>query len=217
MEYLLLARRPELSKARHVPRAPLPESRHYLFRRDVFGITSEGVTPPSSLLRTHAPDPIPPVLFVSPYSTGLCRLSPVPAGIWPFPTLSLQSLHRRLDPYPGMPLGCARPFLPRACQPQHSDTHFGSSTLPPQCNFHGEFFSRRQSFRYVQAPIVVSPPGCTYRADSKCCRQPGRLRHAMDWKSPSRTVVSLHDRIGQLSWRVFHPLDCSLVGRSLSP
>ena len=201
------------------PRAqsPFARLRRYLSRRDLVCLSSEGVTPPSSLLRAHAPDPLPPALLGSPYPAGLGRLLPVPAGRWSFPTLSLQSLHRRLDPYPGMPLGCARPFLPRACQPQHSDTHFGSSTLPPQCNFHGEFFSRRQSFRYVQAPIVVSPPGCTYRSGSKSCGQPGRLHHAMDWKSPSRTVVSLHDRIGQLSWRGFHPLDCSLVGCSLSP
>ena len=37
----------------------------------------------------------------------------------------------------------------------------------------------------------------------------------MDWKLPPRTVVSLHDRIGQLSWRDFHPPDCSLIGRYL--
>ena len=39
------------------PRAqsPFARLRRYLFRRDVFCIPSEGVTPPSSLLRTHAP------------------------------------------------------------------------------------------------------------------------------------------------------------------
>lgn len=201
------------------PRAqsPFARLRRYLSRRDPFCLSSEGLTPPSSLLRAHAPNPSPPALLGLSYSAGLCRLLPVPAGKWSLPTLSLQSFHRRLDPYPGMPLGCSCPFLPQAYQPQHSDTHFGASTLSPQSNFNGEFFSRRQSFRYVQAPTVASPPGCPYRAGSKSCGQPGRLPHAMDWKSPSRTVVSLHDRIGQLSWRVFHPLDCSLVGRSLSP
>ena len=90
------------------PRAqsPFARLRRYPFRRDVFCITSEGVPPPSSPLRTHAPDQHPPVLFGSPHSAGLCRFSPVPAGRWSFPTLSLQSLHRRLDPYPGMPLRC---------------------------------------------------------------------------------------------------------------
>jgi hypothetical protein len=183
------------------PRAqsPFARLRRYLSRRNVFCIASEGATPPSSLLRTHAPDPSPPVLFGFPYSTSLCRLSPVPAGNGSFPTLSLQSLHRRLDPYPGMPLWCPRPFLPRKLQPQPRCTDFGASSLPPQCNFNDDLVSRRQSFRYVQAPMVTSPPGCTYRAGSLSCGQPGRLRHAMDWKSPSRTVVSLHDRNGQLS------------------
>jgi len=183
------------------PRAqsPFARLRRYPFRRDVSCIASEGVTPPSSLLRTHAPDPIPPVLFGLPYSTGLRRLSPVPAGIWPFPTLSLQSLHRCLDPYPGMPLRCPYPFLPREFQPQPRCTYFGASSIPPQCNFNDDPITGRQSFRYVQAPMVASPPGCTYRAGSESRGQPGRLRHAMDWKSPSRTVVSLHDRHGQLS------------------
>jgi len=183
------------------PRAqsPFAQSRRYLFRRDVSCITSEGVTPPSSLLRTHAPDQYPPALFGSPYSTDLRRLSPVPAGNWSFPTLSLQSLHRRLDPYPGMPLWCPRPFLPRELQPQPRCTIFGASNLPPQCNFNDDPITGRQSFRYVQAPMVACPPGCTYRAGPKSCGQPGRLRHAMDWKLPPRTVVSLHDRNGQLS------------------
>ena len=112
------------------PRAqsPFARSRCYLSRRDLFQIASEGVTPPFSLLRAHAPDQNPPVLFGFPYSTGPCRLLPVPAGRWPFPTLSLQSVHRCLDPCPGMPLWCPRPFLPRKFQPHPRCTEFGAST-----------------------------------------------------------------------------------------
>lgn len=199
------------------PRAqsPFARLRCDLSRRDLFWFSSEGVTPPSSLLRAHAPDQPPPTLFGLPYSMGLCRLLPVPAGRWSFPTLSLQSFHRRLAPYPGMPLRCTRPFLPGKLQPQPRCTYFGASSIPSQCNFNDDPITGRQSFRYVQAPMVVSPPGCTYRASSTLCGQPGRLHHAMNWKFPSRTVVSLHDRIGQLSWRVFPPLDRSLVGCSL--
>jgi hypothetical protein len=127
--------------------SPFARLRRYLFRRDVSCITSEGVTPPSSLLRTHALDQNPPVLFGSPYSTGLCRLLPVPAGNWSLPTLSLQSLHRCLDPYPGMPLWCPRPLLPRELQPHPRCTDFGASNLPPQCNFNDDPITRRQSFR----------------------------------------------------------------------
>jgi len=199
------------------PRAqsPFARRRRYLLRRDVLRTTSEGATPPSSLIWTHATDQIPPVDFSLPYTTGLCRLLPVPAGRWSFPTLSLHSLHGCLDPYPGMPLRCSRPFLPGELQPHPRCTGFGASDNRRNATSTATPFSGRQSFRYVQAPMLASPPDGTYREGPKSYGQPGRLRHAMDWKLPSRTVVSLHDRIGQLSWRDFHPLDCSLIGRYL--
>ena len=200
------------------PRAqsPFARSRCYLFRRNVTCITSEGITPPSSLLWTHATDQIPPADFSFLYTAGLCRLLPVPAGRWSFPMLSLQSLHGCLDPYPrdaSLVLLSVSSQRVTASPPLHQVRHIrpnrrnATSTTTP--------FSGRQSFHNVQAPMLASPPGCTYRAKFTSCGQPGRLRHAMDWRLPPRTVVSLHDRIGQLSWRDFHPLDCSLIGRSL--
>ena len=205
------ALRPGPAKARQVPRAPLPAT-GVTSCGVMSSTTSEGITPPSSLIRAHAPDQIPPADFGFPYTAGLCRLSPVPAGRWSFPTLSLQSVHRCLDPYPGMPLWCLCPFLPRELQPHPRCTEFGASDNRRNATSTTTPIAGRQSFRYVQAPMLASPPGCTYRAGSAAYGQPGRLRHAMDWKLPSRTVVSLHDRNGQLPWRDFHPLDCSLVG-----
>ena len=55
---------------------------------------------------------LPPSL-ASALTMGLCRLLPVPAGRWPFPTLSPQSLYRRLDPYPAAPLRCFTRFFPK--------------------------------------------------------------------------------------------------------
>jgi hypothetical protein len=55
----------------------------------MYSITSESITPPSSLILAHAPDQIPPAAFDSTIATGLCHamaLSPVPAGRWPFPS-----------------------------------------------------------------------------------------------------------------------------------
>ena len=116
-------------KVRHVPRASLPDQ----------GITSFGVMSHASRQRAL------PLLQRSyglmrqtktllPTSTQLirqvlCRLLPVPAGRWSFPTLSLQSLHRCPDPYPGMPLWCQCPFLPRELQPHLRCTKFGTSEL----------------------------------------------------------------------------------------
>jgi len=44
---------------------------------------------------------------------GLCRLLRVPAVRWSFPTLSLQSLYRCLDPYPAVSSECIYPLLPQ--------------------------------------------------------------------------------------------------------
>ena len=161
------------------PRAqsPFARSRCYLFRRDVSCIASEGITPPSLLIWTHATNQNPPADF---YTAGLCRLLPVPAGSWSLPTLSLQSLHRCLDPYPGVPLRCVCPFLPGELQPHNRCTKFGAPVTRRHATSTTTPFSRRQSFRYVQAPMLASPPDGTYRADTKPYGQPGRLHHAMD-------------------------------------
>ena len=73
-----------------------------------------GALPPRrrsyGLMRQTIPLPAPPVSRCAP---GLCRLSPVPAARWPFPTLSLRPLRRCSDPYPAALLGCACPLLHR--------------------------------------------------------------------------------------------------------
>ena len=73
---------------RQVPRAPLPHV-GVTAMEEASRASSESVTPPSSLLRAHAPDLYPPAAFGVPRATGLCRLLPAPAGPRPFPTLSL--------------------------------------------------------------------------------------------------------------------------------
>lgn len=101
-------------------------------------IMSDGVTHPSSLILAHAPDQIPPAVFDLTIPTGLCRLSPVPAGRWPFPTLSLQSLRRCLDPYPAVSLRCYCSLLPRGQRPHIQRHTFGTLKIPLQCNFNRE-------------------------------------------------------------------------------
>jgi hypothetical protein len=141
------------------PRAqsPFARLRRYPNRRDVSSITSEGVTPPSSLLRTHAPDQNPPVVFGFPYSTGPRRLLPAPAGKWSFPTLSLQSFHRCLDPYPGMPLWCPRPFLPRESQPHPRCTEFGASTTRRNATSTATLFRGGSHFVMFRLPCLLAP------------------------------------------------------------
>src|SRR5215469_13017304 len=45
----------------------------------------------------------------------------------------------------------------------------------------------------------------------------GRIHHAMDERSPTRTVASLHVRIGQLTCQDSHPEDRGLIGRYTTP
>jgi len=72
----------------------------------------------------------PTLLFALP--GGLCRLLPAPAGRGPFPTLSLQSLYRRLDPYPVALSWCTCPLLPRRHRPPDMIVSIGSQDAP--CN-----------------------------------------------------------------------------------
>ena len=144
------------SASRTIPGPPRAQSpfarlRHYPFRRDVFCIVSEGVTPPSSLLRTHAPDQHPPVFFGSPYPAGLCRLSPVPAGRWSFPTLSLHVFPWMLGPIPRRLPWCSLPFLPRGLRPSPLSDRVGSPAPYPYSDFRTESFSGLQTFLNVQA------------------------------------------------------------------
>jgi hypothetical protein len=73
------------------------------------------------------PSPLPSVV---PIAVGLCRLLPVPAGRWSFPTLSLQSLHGCLDPYPAASLRCTYPFLPGGLRPRSTQHKLGTPVIP---------------------------------------------------------------------------------------
>jgi len=71
---------------------------------------------------------------------GLCRFSPVAAGRWPFPTLSLRSLCRCSDPYPAALLGCTCPFLDRGHRPHPTRNGFGARIYPHMAASMGAVF-----------------------------------------------------------------------------
>lgn len=120
-----------------------------------------------------------PTSSVVPITLGLCRLSSVPAGSWPFPALSPQSLNRCLDPYPAASLWCIYSFLPTELRPHLTVHRFGTLDVLRYATSTEEGISWLQSFLYVQAPILARPPDCTHRCGSKSTGQPGRLHHAM--------------------------------------
>jgi len=188
------------------PRAqsPFARLRRYLLRRDVFCIPSEGVTPPSSLLWTHAPVQSPPVLFGSPYSTGPCRLLPAPAGYWTFPVLSPQIFLQVSGPLPR--------WVPMVLSPVSSHENIGllqpftGSAFPQfsrKATSHGASFSGLQSFRYVQTPTFARHPGRSYPNSLGSCDFYIRASHD---SLPHHAPDMLNVRIGQLTFGDFHPI-----------
>jgi hypothetical protein len=121
--------------------------------------------------------------MVFPRARGLCRLSPVPADGWSFPTLSLHSLRRRLDPYPAVLSGCSCPFLPHRHRPRVTGNTLGATELSLSCNFSREPFFGAAVIRYLQAPTLARPPDCTYRT-TRGSGQLGRLHHALPGQLP---------------------------------
>ena len=66
---------------------------------------------------------------------GLCRLSPVPAGCWSFPTLSLQVFPWMPGPIPRRLPRCLCPFLPRGLRPSPRFDRVGSPAIYPYSDF----------------------------------------------------------------------------------
>lgn len=112
---------------------------------------------------------------VSRCTTSPCRLSPVPAGDWPFPTLSLRPMCRCSDPYPAVISGCLYPFLPRKHRPHLTGKRFGSRKSPCITASTGNRISRLQSFVYLRAPTLAWPSDCPHHDGSESTRQPGLL------------------------------------------
>jgi hypothetical protein len=175
-------------------------------------VTSEGVTPPSQLLRAHASDHGPPHASVVPRWWGLCRLSRVPAGPWPFPTLSLPSVCGCSDPYPAVFVRCSCPFLLRRQRPHVTGNTFGTREDPCEATSTGSGISGLQSFADLRAPTLARPPGRSHR--SPVTGRPGRLHHASPEGLPTSgcgIATCLHGHLTRLD---FHQLDGSLVGCS---
>ena len=81
--------------------SPFARLRRYLSRRDLSCIASEGATPPSSLLRAHAPDPHPPTSSTSVSSDGSLQVVTSPCWMLVLPDVISACLS--LDTWPHTP------------------------------------------------------------------------------------------------------------------
>ncbi len=148
-----------------MPRVPLP--RHGVTSAGVMcATTSSGVTPSSSLIRTHASNHPPrPDFSCSPYTERPCRLLSAPAGEWSFPTLSLCSPSRMNAPVPRWLPWCSCPFLPMGHRPSSRGKNESATHNNPHSNFSadpdfaglGEFVLACSILRFCLPPRLLLP------------------------------------------------------------
>ena len=159
---------------------------------------SVGITPPSSLIRTHAPVLNPPRASVTPRSLGLCRLLSAPAGRRTFPVLSLRLFLCVLGPLPRLLLWCLCPFLPTGQRPSRREDPVGAWQKPVQQLQYGTFIEAAVICS-CSGPQMCSPPWLLLpqclTAPSSC----GFYIHASFGLLPFRTVDMLTVRFGQLT------------------
>jgi hypothetical protein len=146
---------------------------------------------------------------------GLRRLLPIPAGRWPFPTLSLHSLCGCLDQYPGMSHLCVYPFLPEVQRPSPKVQGARPIRLSPQSSFNGA-----SKFRGCSHSLMFRPPHSLGLPAAPTAGKKVFLGGQAIYTAQNpvgylpRAAASLHARIGQLAWLDSHQLECSLVGCS---
>ncbi len=151
-------------KARQVPRAPLlaPGVTSY----DAVSRTpSEGITPPSSLLRTHAPDQNPLVGFGCPYSDESSQVVVSPCWEVALPGVISANLSPHAWTYtPVLPLV----HLPVSSQGTSAFTASGSArlstTVRTATSVRVRIYGAIGSFTYVQACGFARHTGRSYRS-----------------------------------------------------
>ena len=132
--------------------------------------------------------------WIEPIPSRLCRLSPIPAGRWSFPTL--------------LPVLCVKSSgpVPRCSLPVHTlissqeasafrkpRNAIGSQEYPHNATSMGVRFSRLQSFANVQTPSLARPTDCTYRRS--CPLGSWAVYTTQDLAGyPTQVVASLRDR-----------------------
>ena len=196
-------------------------------------ISSEGVTPPSSLLRTHAPNHNPPADFGFPLFGRSWQVAVSPCWKMVLPDVISTICVKALGPMPRrVPVGLFRlvrqSSSDRTPRPQDiglrpSVQELGTRDHPCNATSTGGVVSGLQSFTNVQAPLLARPPGCTYRCVKHRAAGPftSRNAHVVFRLGYPRFYmnrdIATYPKRNKLTRRDFHPLDCGLVGRYRTP
>jgi hypothetical protein len=152
-----------------VSRAPSPV-RGVASDGEASSASSAGVTPPSTLLRTHAPDHVPPPASVGkPRSAGLCRLSSAPCCDVALPDVISIIRVKELGPLPRRVLLVLGPFLPRRLRPRLSFDRLGTRDSPCAATSTGCLFRGCSHSLMFRLPHLLGPqvaPTATARSPS---------------------------------------------------
>jgi hypothetical protein len=188
-----LALCPEITKARHVPKVPLPDR----------SVTSTGVTASRQrafallhrsyglMRQTNSLLPTSTHLIKQMIFAGCCQSL---LGNGPYRHYLCNPCVGAWTPTRGVP-PVLRPVSSRRTSASPQTSQVRHTHLPLPCNFHRESISRLQSFHYVQAPTLDRLPGCTHRSLS--AGRPGRLHHApLGWlPTPSCGIAAYPNRV----------------------
>ena len=159
---------PRVPLRKHGITALAPRSRH----------GSAGVTPPSSLLRTHAPDRHPPVGFGCPYSSRSLQVVPSPCCTTALPDVISAILVESSGSVPRHGSAVHSSVSSRGA----SASPKGQRTRPVRCSRNavlrgGEFRGCNHSLMF-RLPILAWPSDCSDRQAS-AFRPPGLIHRAV--------------------------------------
>ena len=142
---------------------------------------------------------------------GLCRLSPVPAGCWPFPTLSPYVFPWMLGPIPRRLPWCLRPFLPRGLRPSPRFDRVGFSATYPYSDFRTAIFLGAADIPLCSGLQVCSPPRSLQPIRPSSYGRRGFYFRASYSSFPPHTSDMLTARIGQLAVGDLHPIRLTVL------
>jgi len=137
---------------------------------------------------------------------GLCRLSPVPAGWWPFPTLSPHVFPWMLGPIPRRLPWCPRPFLPRGLRPSPHFDRVGVLAHSPYSDFRTALFLGAADIPLCSGLQVCSPPRSLRPLRPSSYGRRGFYFRASYSSLPPHTSDMLTARIEQLAVGDLHPI-----------
>jgi hypothetical protein len=143
---------------------------------------------------------------LSPRPVGLCRLSPVLAGWWPFPTLSPYASPWMLGPIPRRLPRCFRPFLPRGLRPSPPFDRVGFLATYPCSDFRTALFLGAADIPLCSGLQVCSPPRSLQPIRPSPYGRRGFYFRASYSSLPPHTSDMLTARIGQLAVGDLHPI-----------